>query len=412
MGSQNKSIDSLTGLRGVAACLVLLAHASMVATAGTYLQGVTGVVALQLAYLAMTCFFVLSGFVISINYSRFIFVNGLGGLSVFFVKRFARLYPLYYFTLLLTVSNAPHFQPVTQHAFNLLSYLLLLQSWFNQQGLLFEPAWSISTEIFFYIIFSGLVISFSSLPKHYLAPFRQYFLPLIIIGFITLVGSSYGIYRLSILFAHSIKTYPVPNGGVDWAYWLRYYSPLVRILEFFAGCLTGYLCLYLGKKITAFLRSTAFVTAAALILLIFLVCAFGELPNNYLSWANANFLYSFPVCLLIFSLAYPQCRITCSTVSKSNTLYQVTQLLSGKKALMIGETSYSIYMLQHWTWSMMGPKPSERFSLALFAVIWILLFSLFSIFIAMGSYSYLERPAKSHILRTYKHFVSSISACP
>ena len=89
-----RQLQCLTGLRGVAAYSVLMAHAAAYAYPGApiiphYIHG--------LPYFGMSLFFVLSGFVIHYNYAGMFRTDGLAaGGKKFFIARFARLYPLYF----------------------------------------------------------------------------------------------------------------------------------------------------------------------------------------------------------------------------------------------------------------------------------------------------------------------------
>src|SRR5258708_19157471 len=88
-----QEIPSLTGLRFFAAAAVVLSHAIpkiVVYDDTPYLL----LLLIQLAAPGMTLFFVLSGFVIFLNYSRSIRTGT--DLWNFFVARFARLYPLFF----------------------------------------------------------------------------------------------------------------------------------------------------------------------------------------------------------------------------------------------------------------------------------------------------------------------------
>jgi hypothetical protein len=81
-------VPALDGLRGLAAILVAGAH-YMTMEGGAPLSDIVQ----TLTGLGMTLFFVLSGFVIHYNYNTTI--TQPSGLRMFFVARFARLYPLY-----------------------------------------------------------------------------------------------------------------------------------------------------------------------------------------------------------------------------------------------------------------------------------------------------------------------------
>jgi peptidoglycan/LPS O-acetylase OafA/YrhL len=121
-------IPSLTGLRGVAACSVLLAHA--IDTAFVYEPMVLPITG-RIAYFGMSLFFVLSGFVIHYNYSDLFNSEPLKtALSRFFLARFARLYPLYAVGIFLTLPMIP----VPYAPWIVISYLTMTQSWLNADG--------------------------------------------------------------------------------------------------------------------------------------------------------------------------------------------------------------------------------------------------------------------------------------
>lgn len=118
---------------------------------------------------ATSTFFVLSGFILSHIYigedSRRRFKVSA---SRFFIKRFSSLYPIHVFTLLLTVAlallsshpiatllqtTAPQTRGTDEALLNLIMQILLLQAW-NPFYLSYNiPAWSISTLMFFYLVF-------------------------------------------------------------------------------------------------------------------------------------------------------------------------------------------------------------------------------------------------------------------
>jgi peptidoglycan/LPS O-acetylase OafA/YrhL len=87
-------IPALTGVRFVAALMVMLGHGSTVLQFDDFAYP-TRVLA-PLAPIGMTVFFVLSGFIMWINYAPSFRRDDLGAaLRKFGVARFARLYPMY-----------------------------------------------------------------------------------------------------------------------------------------------------------------------------------------------------------------------------------------------------------------------------------------------------------------------------
>jgi peptidoglycan/LPS O-acetylase OafA/YrhL len=109
---------------------------------------------------AVTFFFVLSGFILTyVHWDDF---RG-GALKLqtarrFWLRRFARIYPLHLMMLLVFALWGPHLETNTPAAFVL--QLGLLQSWVP--SLLFsfnQPAWSISDEAFFYAVFPFVALA-------------------------------------------------------------------------------------------------------------------------------------------------------------------------------------------------------------------------------------------------------------
>src|SRR5258708_20022092 len=90
-----RPIPALTGLRFVAALMVLIGHFVEAMVRFPAPMPAWQVFLVSLPGLGMPLFFVLSGFVIQYNYSEPIRTNGATGVWNFFVARFSRLYPLY-----------------------------------------------------------------------------------------------------------------------------------------------------------------------------------------------------------------------------------------------------------------------------------------------------------------------------
>lgn len=169
-------VRSLTGLRGFAAVSVFLAHLRI--TLGEY--GVNLDAPLWFTRLFMEggrqvdIFFVLSGFILTLNYQSWFGERlRLKDAFVFWQRRFARIYPLHAFILLLVIGFvlAAHlFHMNTTHGLDrfdveeLPAYFLLMQAWgvwFDGPGQWNPPAWSVSIEALAYVFFP-LWIAFQS----------------------------------------------------------------------------------------------------------------------------------------------------------------------------------------------------------------------------------------------------------
>lgn len=148
-------LDALTALRFFAALLVFVYHSPPTAAFATqYALGHSGV----------GFFFLLSGFILIYTYHRR-FTGRLAWRDVreFYVARFARIYPVHVVATASAVLVLWRFGgtvwdvsgAATREA-AVAAQLLLVQSWIPDERLYLginAPAWSISTEMFFYVAF-------------------------------------------------------------------------------------------------------------------------------------------------------------------------------------------------------------------------------------------------------------------
>src|SRR5215469_7884291 len=94
--SSRDNIRALTSIRGMAAWWVVLYHFR------EYIPGIAGTVWIRVmahGYLAVDLFFVLSGFVIGLNYASYFQVLRLNHICKFLWLRLARIYPLHFIML-------------------------------------------------------------------------------------------------------------------------------------------------------------------------------------------------------------------------------------------------------------------------------------------------------------------------
>jgi len=149
-------LPAVTSLRFFAAFHVALFHLNEMGaiTGPHWLKTFAGI-----GYVGVSFFFVLSGFILVYTYAWRNVVLG-----EFYQTRFARIYPAYLFSLVLTFPffcfgalkmHVPFFYFAEQHfTLSAVLVLLLLQSWVPQAALSWNAvAWSLSVEAFFYAIF-------------------------------------------------------------------------------------------------------------------------------------------------------------------------------------------------------------------------------------------------------------------
>ncbi len=154
VNKRTAEIPSLTGLRGVAACLVVFFH---------YFQDVTGLGPAHLifahGYIAVDLFFVLSGFVMALTYgTAFAGSFSVVAFAGFLGKRLGRVYPLYVVvTAVVAALSYTHTidgEPLS--AGTIASNAAMVQAWGFTPSIA-GTTWSISTEFAAYLVFPVLV---------------------------------------------------------------------------------------------------------------------------------------------------------------------------------------------------------------------------------------------------------------
>jgi peptidoglycan/LPS O-acetylase OafA/YrhL len=146
---RRRELPALTGVRFFAAWYVVLFHA-MPGFARRYPLPKLVATFFSNGYLAVGLFFLLSGFILAYTYD-----GQLGGTSArlrFWEARFARIYPVYLLSLVLS-----HYFATGLHFGTRLAVLGMVQAWNplnpNMAGAWNYPAWSLSAEAFFYLCF-------------------------------------------------------------------------------------------------------------------------------------------------------------------------------------------------------------------------------------------------------------------
>jgi peptidoglycan/LPS O-acetylase OafA/YrhL len=177
---KNQYFNQLESLRGIAAILVVFFHCDY------FFPPVKYIMLLNKGYLFVDLFFVLSGFVIYINYYNKL--NNFRKFKEFIILRLGRIYPLHILTTLLFLL-VPIIEYLTNDygigksnisLLNILSNLFLIQAWgFNDFYSLNAASWSISTEFFAYLLFGFLLIFFRK--------FSQVIFFLLIVAFIPIL---------------------------------------------------------------------------------------------------------------------------------------------------------------------------------------------------------------------------------
>ncbi|QNK63478.1 acyltransferase [Pedobacter sp. PAMC26386] len=161
---QVEYISSLTALRGIAALLVAVFHFEM--AIARFVPAAQSMF-FEKCYLMVDLFFIMSGFIMMHVYSTH-FKNNIQPKSLknFLVARFARVYPLHLFSLLLLVvivrwiTNWGNPPIVFEQPADILPNIFLLQSFGVTKIYSWNiPSWSISAEWAAYLLFPIIALS-------------------------------------------------------------------------------------------------------------------------------------------------------------------------------------------------------------------------------------------------------------
>ena len=320
----------------------------------------------QAGYAGVTIFFVLSGFVLTVNYfERFRRPNLRTGYN-YFVARFARVYPLYALMLFYFV--------VRQHAFGesidgWWRNALALQAWDPNVYHAFSfdpPSWSISVEFFLYACFPLLVLLLGRLRSTR--------------GLVLAAGTvAIGMAALAGLFA--IRGW----GALPWTNpasahrWL-YYMPLTRLGDFALGMLGALLFVQSRRekwveRIGAPLAIGAMVTVLALM-------AWPALLFSSWSWDVA---YGVPAAAFIFGLASAPTSLP-------------ARVLSLPFFVLLGEASYAFYLVHFPAIEFLGGGQWAN-SVSVTTIVFEALTLGAIIALAVGLHITFEGPARTYLRR-------------
>jgi peptidoglycan/LPS O-acetylase OafA/YrhL len=319
-------INPLTGLRFVAAVTVAIGHA-----APSLRDDWLGHLVAQVASIGMTLFFVLSGFVLWFTYADRMLKSPSATLRDFAVARFARLYPMY--VLVVVVITGYLVIRRNQDPAALVFVLTMTQAWFPVfNGTMLAAAisslehlWSISVELFFYLLFPLICFSFGRIER------------ISTLAWVSLLN--FVVFAIAIAWCFSdgdvfLRTL-VPSLDHDGMAWLTYYSPYLHVSQFLAGCLTAQIYMKLAsrrvddalrRQVTfGFWLSVTGLLAAPLVLFI------------QPSW---------PIASLCIELGVRLDEVVCfSIIILAAARFGHAQFLGSRPLVLGGECSYSIYLL-------------------------------------------------------------------
>jgi peptidoglycan/LPS O-acetylase OafA/YrhL len=321
-------VHSLTGARFIAAFAVLVFHATSLGNFPSIVQRIT-----SFGRCGVCFFFVLSGFVMTLNYCQTFGRIRFDDYRRFFLSRLIRIAPAHVATLLLItplaiylnqraslVASSSFVVPAGMAVRSWLANLFLVQIYnprIEFEQMYNAPSWSVACEVVFYLLFPFLIC----LLQRRAASLRRLFA---IAGAIWLVEVA--------AVAIAIHLLRSAKGNVDEKTFdfLIGRCPLIRLAEFAVGCCGGLIFLQrsaLESKTTAnqWLLISLGLLAGGL-------ACFGAFPHFKLTYW----------CLAITPAALV------GIIGLSGERHVLKQFLESKTMLLLGESSYALYLLQ-WT---------------------------------------------------------------
>jgi peptidoglycan/LPS O-acetylase OafA/YrhL len=314
-------VEALTGIRWFAALAVFFSHYGIGAPPVLKHMALNG-------YAGVTIFFVLSGFVLTMNYLPRMSGFAVRETTSFFGARFARVAPAYFFALLFAM-----FLPVVLGALgegksihwsdpfgqaHLWQHILALQAWHPHVEVAYAfngPAWSLSIEVFLYAMFPLLVVV--------LAPALR-----TVRGSVLLIaGVAIAMVVVLLLFYSSGHADLDKTATASAHRWL-YRGPLPRLGDFLLGI--GAASLWqLTRHRTVLSPRAGSVAQLVVVVGIGVLLAIPSLYNKAVSY---DVMYAFPAVALFLLMAWQPAGA-------------VAWFMALPPLVLLGEISYGFYLL-------------------------------------------------------------------
>lgn len=353
-------MSALTSLRFFAAIYVVFHHTFVIKSFLTYISpdSVFGKL-FTLGYVSVSFFFLLSGYILGVVYfQRGTQVNRRS----FYLARFARVYPLFFLTLILDTPNL-YFIKVAQYGqmgglvrtvIRFFAATFMIQAWYVQWRGIDNPNWSLSAEAFFYLVFPfvGVVLWRARGASLWMAAAAVYL----------------GGQALILLVAPHLDAETSP------------YLPALHLSTFMLGIL---LARWQTLNAKAALPGRASVGLAPNVVSVICLALFG-MAVNWSSILPRYFWFDGILAPVFAGLIW----------SFSHSEWWAARLLSGRWLVLLGEASFGLYLIhfpvlhlfQHLGWAQSACFP---------------LFLAISIGLSIVSFLYFEVPVRTWILKRW-----------
>ncbi|MBC9934879.1 acyltransferase family protein [Chitinophaga qingshengii] len=330
-----KRVDSLDYLRGIAAFGIMIYHCFTWGFGGFSPDSFMG----KWGIYGVSIFYILSG--LTLHYVYFDNMNFTPrDLKKFFLKRFFRIYPLLWLTIILTIILNQKMPSLPGLLLNLTGAFGVLK-WHSYIGV---GVWSIGNELVFYLFFPVFIF----LSK------KSKFLFFCLSAILLLIFLYFAFFKMDASLSLT-----------DNEQWKMYVNPLNQVFLFLSGYLMGmFFRRYMFSK---------FWTISILLLSLLVFILYTPVSSNLSAGINRIILstLSFLICLSFYK----------------STL-QVPVFID-KVLKMLGEASYSIYLLHPIVWQLLYIA-NERLSLKLSMTTCVALTIVISTIVGYFNHKYFE----------------------
>ena len=324
---------------------------------------------LYLGFIGVEIFFVLSGFLIgNIMYKAFRQKVDGPVMRNFWIRRWFRTLPLYYVTLVLNVILFKVYEEGSGLGFSTFLFPLFLQNFLWPHPHFFEPAWSLTIEEYFYLLFPLLMFLLFSIRK---LSFNRSFLLSIVLFFLIPFLLRLGLYlSIELGLINKIKPRFIPN----WDLYFRKIT-LFRLDAIALGILTAY---FLNTAKEKLIRYKNQLMAGSLLLFIASSIIYYYTVHHY-RFGIISSVFIFPLFSISFAISIPYLREI-----KSMGIFN-------KPVSFISKVSYSIYLL-HPLVSILFIHHLQLNETIAYQLFLFVLFITVSLIISHFSFKYIEHP--------------------
>ncbi|MBI9098404.1 MAG: acyltransferase [Spirochaetaceae bacterium] len=351
-------IKPLTSLRFIFALMVFFHHLIFLISKENELFMKMYKYVFEKGYIGVGFFFILSGYILTHVYKNQIIKNEFN-LKRFYIYRIARIYPLHFITLMLSIPLTIGILKKTPFSWTqkFLENILLVQSMIPKRHHYFSfniVSWSISSEMFFYLLFPFLIILILKLDLRKIS------------------------ILLTIIIVTTVSLMLVIKEDLHHA--LFYINPLFRLGDFLIGII---LYRFSTKFSFSSIGKATILEFTSIILLLLFFSGSSHIPQVF----QFSVYYWLPIAFII--------------VIFSKQKGKISELLSKRVFLLLGEISYGFYLF-HLLIIKYSVMINNKYNIIKNEFVLAVIILILSIFVSYLSFHLIEKRFNRKIRRLFE----------